>query len=208
MPRYPKIVFPENFETIWLIIPKAGKIKIYTSGCPKNQNKCWYNTGSPPPAGSKKVVLKLRSVNNIVIPPAKTGIDNNNKKAVISIDHTTKGNLCIDIPGALILKIVVIKLIDPKIDETPDKCRLKIAKSTAGPEWLWIPLKGGYTVQPVPGPASVKAEDNNNKIDGGNNQKEILFILGKAMSGAPIIIGTNQLPKPPIKIGITIKKYL
>jgi len=28
------------------------------------------------------------------------------------------------------------------------------------------------------------------------------------MSGAPIINGTNQLPKPPIIIGITIKKII
>jgi hypothetical protein len=32
-------------------------------------------------------------------------------------------------------KIVTIKLIAPKIEEIPDKWRLKIAKSTAGPEW-------------------------------------------------------------------------
>jgi hypothetical protein len=29
-----------------------------TSGCPKNQNKCWYKITSPPPDGSKKEVLK------------------------------------------------------------------------------------------------------------------------------------------------------
>jgi hypothetical protein len=28
------------------------------------------------------------------------------------------------------------------------------------------------------------------------------------MSGAPIIKGTNQLPKPPISVGITIKKII
>jgi len=28
------------------------------------------------------------------------------------------------------------------------------------------------------------------------------------MSGAPIIKGTNQLPNPPIKVGITIKKII
>lgn len=28
------------------------------------------------------------------------------------------------------------------------------------------------------------------------------------MSGAPIIRGTNQLPNPPIKIGITKKKIM
>jgi hypothetical protein len=42
--------------------------------------------------------------------------------------------LCINKPGALILKIVTIKLIAPKIDAAPDKCKLKIAKSTDGPE--------------------------------------------------------------------------
>ena len=45
------------------------------------------------------------------------------------------------------------------------------------------------------------------KMD-GNNQKLILFNLGKAISGAPIIKGTNQLPKPPINAGITIKKII
>jgi hypothetical protein len=35
-----------------------------------------------------------------------------------------------------------------------------------------------------------------------------LLRRGKAISGAPIIIGTNQFPNPPIKIGITIKKII
>ena len=38
--------------------PKVGKIMMYTSGWPKNQNICWYNTGSPPPAASKKTGIK------------------------------------------------------------------------------------------------------------------------------------------------------
>jgi len=36
-----------------------------------------------------------------------------------------------------------MKLIAPKIEEAPDKCRLKIAKSTEGPECACIALKGG-----------------------------------------------------------------
>ena len=43
---------------------------------------------------------------------------------------------------------------------------------------------------------------------GGNNQNEILFKRGNAMSGAPIINGTNQLPNPPIIVGITKKKII
>jgi len=40
--------------------------------------------------GRKKEVLKFRSVNNIVIAPAKTGKDNNNKIAVNSTDKHIK----------------------------------------------------------------------------------------------------------------------
>jgi hypothetical protein len=103
---------------------------------------------------------------------------------------------------------VTIKLIAPAIDDAPDKWRLKMAKSTEGPEWASIPLNGGYTVQPVPAPTSKKLDNKSNNKDAGNSQKLILFNLGKAISGAPIKIGTNQFPKPPIKTGITIKKII
>ncbi len=36
----------------------------------------------------------------------------------------------------------------------------------------------------------------------------MLFMRGNAMSGAPIISGTNQLPKPPIIAGITMKNTM
>jgi hypothetical protein len=36
----------------------------------------------------------------------------------------------------------------------------------------------------------------------------MLFNRGNAMSQAPIIIGTSQLPKPPIAVGITKKKII
>ena len=58
IPNLPKIGLFEKVETTWLITPKAGKIEMCTSGCPKNQNKCWYKITSPPPDGSKKEVLK------------------------------------------------------------------------------------------------------------------------------------------------------
>jgi len=153
-------------------------------------------------------VLKFRSVNNIVIAPAKTGKDNNNKTAVILTDQQNKGNRCMVLPGARIFTIVVMKLIAPKIDEAPAKCKEKMAKSTEGPLWASTEDKGGYTVHPVPAPASTKDEDTNLNKAGGNNQKEMLFNRGKAISGAPNILGTNQFPNPPIKKGITKKKII
>jgi len=45
-------------------------------------------------------------------------------------------------------------------------------------------------------------------IEGGSSQNLMLFIRGKAMSGAMIIMGTSQLPNPPIMMGITMKKIM
>ena len=42
----------------------------------------------------------------------------------------------------------------------------------------------------------MKRDDKRIKKAKGNIQKLKLFILGNAMSGAPIIIGTNQLASP------------
>jgi hypothetical protein len=134
IPRYPKTGFLEYVEMTWLIIPKPGRIRMYTSGCPKNQKRCWYRIGSPPPAGSKKVVLKFLSVNSMVIAPARTGKDRSNKNAVINTDHAKRETWCMPMPGARILNIVVMKLMAPSIDEIPAKCKLKMAKSTAADE--------------------------------------------------------------------------
>ena len=45
-------------------------------------------------------------------------------------------------------------------------------------------------------------------LAGGSSQNEMLFMRGNAMSGAPIMIGTIQLAKPPISAGITMKKIM
>lgn len=51
-------------------------------------------------------------------------------------------------------------------------------------------------------------DERSNSRDGGNNQKLMLFIRGNAISGAPIIRGISQFPKPPIITGITKKKII
>jgi len=99
--------------------------------------------GSPPPLGSKKLVLKLRSVRSIVIAPANTGRERSNKIVVIKTDHTNKGIISIFIKVGFIFIMVVIKLIDPKIEDTPAKCKEKIAISTALPLWVIFLAKGG-----------------------------------------------------------------
>ncbi|MDT4885064.1 hypothetical protein FQZ97_1212670 [compost metagenome] len=81
----------------------------------------------------KKVVTKLRSVSSMVMPPARTGSDNSSRNAVTSTAQAKSGILCSVMPGARMLRIVVMKLIAPRIDDAPEICRARMAKSTAGP---------------------------------------------------------------------------
>lgn len=147
-------------------------------------------------------------MSSIVIPAARTGSDRSSSTAVISTDQTNRGVWYCDRAGGFMLIAVVIKLIAPKIEEIPAKCREKIARSTEAPAWARLPARGGYTVHPVPAPASTVEDASSRRKDGGSSQKLMLFIRGNAMSGAPIISGTSQFPNPPIIIGITMKKII
>lgn len=60
----------------------------------------------------------------------------------------------------------------------------------------------------MPAPASTPEEASRRRNEGGRSQKLMLFMRGKAMSGAPIMRGTSQFPKPPIIIGMTMKKIM
>lgn len=147
-------------------------------------------------------------MSSMVIPAARTGRDRSRSTAVIRTDHTNNGVWYCDIAGGFMLIMVVIKLMAPRMDDTPAKCREKIVRSTDAPACARLPARGGYTVHPVPAPASTIDEVRRRRKDGGRSQKLILFIRGNAISGAPIIKGTSQFPNPPIIIGITIKKII
>ena len=88
---------------------------MYTSGCPKNQNRCWDSTGSPPHREQKNDVFRFRSVNNIVIAAASTGKDRKRRNIVNKIDQINNGIRSSSIPVERILMIVEIKLVAPII---------------------------------------------------------------------------------------------
>ena len=140
--------------------------------------------------------------------PASTGRDKRRRIAVMNTDHTKRGVRSHVIPIVRILIMVVMKFTAPKIDDAPARCRLKIERSTDAPAWAIPDESGGYTVHPVPAPLSTNPPVKRRIKDGGRSQNLMLFIRGKAISGAPIIKGTNQLPNPPIIIGMTIKKIM
>ena len=61
MPSYVNIGARVGAGTMVDTIPAAGKKMMYTSGWPKNQNRCCHSSGSPPRAGMKKGQSKARS---------------------------------------------------------------------------------------------------------------------------------------------------
>lgn len=60
----------------------------------------------------------------------------------------------------------------------------------------------------MPAPVSTKAESRIKNKAVGNNQKLKLLRRGNLISGEPNIRGTIQFPKPPIILGITMKKII
>lgn len=63
-------------------------------------------------------------------------------------------------------------------------------------------------VHPVPQPPSTNKDHPNKKPEPSNNQNLTLFKRGNAISGDPTMIGTSQLPNPPIIAGMTAKKII
>ena len=61
-------------------MPMPGRIRMYTSGWPKIQNRCCQSSGSPPAAALKKFVPKLRSKNTRISAAVTSGIANSGEE--------------------------------------------------------------------------------------------------------------------------------
>jgi hypothetical protein len=88
-------------------------------------------------------MAEFRAGRILIIIPANTGNDNNNKIAVTNIAQPNKGTLCNTCPGIRIFITVVMKLIAPNIDDIPAKCNENMARSTEPPLCACAPANGG-----------------------------------------------------------------
>lgn len=79
----------------------------------------------------------------MVIPAARTGRASSSKIAVISTDQTNSGVVYCVRDGGFMLIHVVMKLIAPRMDETPAKCSEKITRSTEAPACARFAARGG-----------------------------------------------------------------
>ncbi len=83
----------------------------------------------PPLLELKKLVFMFRSVRIIVIPPASTGKDRTSRNTVVSMVHTNKAICSRLLEFKRIFFVVLMKLIPPRIELTPARCRPKIRMS-------------------------------------------------------------------------------
>lgn len=144
----------------------------------------------------------------MVIAPASTGRERINKIVVTVTDQQNRGIISCSKEVGFILYKVARKLMDPMMDLIPAMCKEKIVKSIEIPLWLRLEVRGGYRVHPAPVPVSAIILLRRRNREGGRSQNLMLFMRGKARSGAPVINGRSQLPNPPSIIGITKKKII
>lgn len=79
----------------------------------------------------------------MVIPAARTGSERRRRTAVIRTAHTNRGVWYCEMAGGFILIMVVIKLIAPRIEETPARWSEKMVRSTEAPACARFPARGG-----------------------------------------------------------------
>jgi len=125
---------------------------MYTSGCPKNQNKCCDRIGSPPYAYSKNVVLQCLSSIIIIIAAPSTGVISANilNAKKVPIVKNGKRTLRLRIPGIASVRLVTNKLVKETTVLTPAKITLIIKISCAPTPVYFVDDENGVIkVQPA-----------------------------------------------------------
>jgi len=119
----------ENTGSTSLTTPNPGSTMMYTSGCPKNQNRNCHSSGSDPSDVAKKLSPASRSKSRSTPATVRKGIartSRNDVTSTLQVKSVIRENV---IPGARSAKIVTIMLSAPKIDEKPRTVRLRSQRS-------------------------------------------------------------------------------
>ncbi|CAM5528277.1 hypothetical protein SGLAM104S_00950 [Streptomyces glaucescens] len=117
---------------ISVTIPKNGSAMMYTSGCPKNQNRCCHSS-APPFAASKTCEPNRRSASRQSSAAASTGNASRIRIDVNRVFQVKIGIRNIVMPGARIPMMVVMKLTAPRIVPKPASASPMIHRSGPTP---------------------------------------------------------------------------
>src|ERR1700674_674172 len=146
----------------WETIPIAGTIAMYTSGCPKNQNKCCQRSGEPPECGCNRSLATIPEGTKKLVPAVRSRIRSmhagrstaNASKAIEDVINHAQVQIGMRIrvmPLARRSRVVAMKLSAPRSDPM-QKMAIEIAhrfipQPIPGPASLPIALNGAYEVQ-------------------------------------------------------------
>ncbi|GGR02509.1 hypothetical protein GCM10010195_67780 [Kitasatospora griseola] len=118
------------------MMPKNGSARMYTSGWPKNQNRCCHSIG-PPFIGSKTWDPNLRSISRASSAAASTGKTISTSSEVSSTFQAKIDIRNMVMPGARMQMIVVMKLTAPSTLPKPLNATPMIHMSAPTPgEWM------------------------------------------------------------------------
>ncbi len=109
-------------------MPKNGRARMYTSGWPKNQNRCCQRM-APPFSGANTSAPYWRSMKAIARAAASTGKHRITRMLVTKIVHVKIGIRNMVMPGARMVKIVVMKLTAPRMVPRPPMARPRYQRS-------------------------------------------------------------------------------
>ena len=107
------------------MMPNAGRMRMYTSGWPKIQNKCCHSSGSAPAATLKKLAPKSRPKVSRNSATVITGMANSSRNCTTSSIQVSTGMRQRVIPGVRMLSTVVIRLMALTSEAIPVICRPK-----------------------------------------------------------------------------------
>ncbi len=129
------------------MMPKNGNAMMYTSGWPKNQNRCCHRIG-PPLAASKTCAPSERSASSTSRAAARIGKAISTRIEVTRMFQVKIGIRNIVMPGARMQMIVVVKLTAPRMVPRPAMYRPMIHRSPPTPGELTASFNGAYANQP------------------------------------------------------------
>src|SRR6266567_5315655 len=208
----------------WEMIPIPGTMAMYTSGCPKNQNKCCHSRVDPPECGcSWSLITRLEATKKLV--PAtwsrmsrmQAGISTENAVNPMHevMNHAQVGSGIRHklIPLQRRSRTLGIKFNVPSSCPT-QKIAMEVAQRTTpapwpGPATAPTALSGAYCVQPPKvGPSPTKNDESMTQNATNVTQNDIILKCGKGMSSAPTWIGRKKLPKAAKGATVSTKKTM
>ena len=104
---------------------------MYTSGCPKSQKMCCQRSGSPPASAEKNGMPNSRQKSSCTRPTVRIGSAKTNRKDTTSVIHVNTGIRISVMPGARMLRMVMMKLNAAASEEIPSTSMPRLKKSMA-----------------------------------------------------------------------------